>query len=159
MKICNNIGEIRLVKTQKRNGKRLRLQEWTALVKDSSFVETKHLTQRYHGKVGTVVSIVIKASIVIIFSWNLPWYMNLKKASAPLPSCLTSMYKWFEFLLHPYFLGFLFLPEVNSSHQSFSLPALDAATFKDRHEGVSRHLWMHSNSSYTVYVPALGTLR
>ena len=49
--------------------------------------------------------------------------------------------------------------EVNNSHQSFPSAPLEAARFRDKHDGLLRHSKVQSKASYTVNVLIPGTFK
>ena len=55
--------------------------------------------------------------------------------------------------------GLMSLFEVNNSHQSFPSAPLEAARFRDKHDGLLRHSKVQSKVSYTVNVPIPGTFK
>ena len=55
--------------------------------------------------------------------------------------------------------GLMSLFEVNNSHQSFPSAPLEAARFREKHDGLLRHSKVQSKVSYTVNVPIPGAFK
>ena len=53
----------------------------------------------------------------------------------------------------------MYLLEVNNSHHNFPSARLEAARFRDKHEGLLRHSKVQSKVSHTVNVPIPDTFK
>ena len=67
--------------------------------------------------------------------------------------------KWCVLMFSLNSSGLMSLFEVNNSHQRFPSAPLEAARFRDKHDGLLRHSKVQSKVSYTVKVPIPGTFK
>ena len=94
--------------------------------------------------------------MTVFFLWRLHWtFIN----EYDLAFLAYLQEKVMRILVSLYSFGLMNLWEDKSSHQSFPSAPLEAARFRDKHEGLLRHWKVQSKASYTVNVLSPATFK